>query len=150
MVNATLVTLGLVPLTLMDALAVTGPLTILPELGAVKQTVTVYAPDAGELVAQGFGGLGVAETAGVGVGVLVGVAVMVGVGFGVLFPLAYRIEVVVNENAILNNARINTMDMYIDIRFLFMTILPRTFDLAKSLIPSKTLPGDSGIPGLPS
>jgi hypothetical protein len=82
-VNATLETPGLVPVTLTDALTVTSPVAILPVLGVVKQTVTLYAPDGGVLVAQVLFGTGVA----VGVGVLVGRAVAVGlgvfVGFGV-------------------------------------------------------------------
>jgi hypothetical protein len=34
------------------AVTVTGPVTVLPELGVVKQRVTVYAPDGGVLDAQ--------------------------------------------------------------------------------------------------
>jgi hypothetical protein len=85
---------GLVPLTLIDILVVTSPLTTLPEAGEVKHKVTVYAPDAGVLDAQGFVGeevgvgVGVGDAVGVGRGVEVtdGVGVGVDVGFGVGFP----------------------------------------------------------------
>jgi len=55
--------------------------TTLPELGAVKHTVTEYAPDDGVLVAHGLvgAGVGVAVAAGMGVGVFVGFGV--GLGF---------------------------------------------------------------------
>jgi hypothetical protein len=72
---------GFVPVTLMDIATPTAPLTTLPELGVVKQTVTLYAPLEGVLVAQVEPGFGV------GVGVGVGVDVAVAVGFGVGFPL---------------------------------------------------------------
>ena len=45
---------GFVPVTLAETVTVTGPLTVLPELGVVKQRVTVYVPDGGVLEAQGF------------------------------------------------------------------------------------------------
>jgi hypothetical protein len=77
MVNATRATPGLVPVTLTDALTVTNPVATLPELGEVKHTVTLYAPEVGVLVAHPFVGVDVA------VGVTDGVAVAVGVGFGV-------------------------------------------------------------------
>jgi hypothetical protein len=83
---------GLVPLTLIDILVVSTPLTTLPEAGEVKHKVTVYAPDAGVLDAQGFVGedvgVGVGDAVGVGRGVDVadGVGVGVDVGFGVGFP----------------------------------------------------------------
>ncbi len=96
--NATRATPGFVPVTLTEALTMTGPIATLPEVGAVKQTVTLYAPDEGVLVLQVFVGMGVAvgvavgvgvlAGVAVGVGVLAGVAVAVGVGFGVLFPCA--------------------------------------------------------------
>ncbi len=91
MVKATRATPGFVPVTLTVALTVTGPVATLPELGTVKQTVTLYALDEGVLVAQVLFGTGVTVGVGAGVGVLAGVAVAdgvavaVGVGFGVLF-----------------------------------------------------------------
>jgi hypothetical protein len=88
MVKATLATPGFVPVTLTVALTVTVPVATLPELGAVKQTVTLYAPEEGVLVVQVLFETGVAVGVGVGVGVLAGVAVAVGVGLGVLFPCA--------------------------------------------------------------
>jgi hypothetical protein len=83
---------GLVPVTLTDTLIAVSPLTTLPELGAVKHTVTEYVPDGEVLVAQGLIGSGVAVgvgggvLVGVGVGVEVGVARGVLVGFGVGLP----------------------------------------------------------------
>lgn len=88
--KATRATPGFVPVTLTDALTVTGPIATLPEVGVVKQTVTLYAPDAGVLAAHVVSGIGVAVGVGEGIGVLEGVAVAdgvevaVGVGFGVL------------------------------------------------------------------
>ena len=71
---------GFVPVTLMDMVTCVSPDTALPELGVVKHTVTLYAPEEGVLVAHELVG------AGVGVGVMVGVGVAVAVGFGVGFP----------------------------------------------------------------
>jgi hypothetical protein len=45
---------GFVPVTLAETATVTGPLTVDPELGAVKQRVTVYLPEGGVLEAQRF------------------------------------------------------------------------------------------------
>lgn len=50
---------GLVPVTLIEMLTLTAPLTVLPELGAVKHIVTLYAPEVGVLVAHGLIGIGV-------------------------------------------------------------------------------------------
>lgn len=82
MKNCTRDTPGFVPLTLTVALTVTTPLMILPEVGAVKHTVTVYAPDDGVLDAHGL--IGSTVGVGVGAGVEVGEGVEVGLGGG--FP----------------------------------------------------------------
>jgi|MudIll2142460700_1097286.scaffolds.fasta_scaffold2743243_1 hypothetical protein len=83
--NATRAIPGFVPVTLMETVTLTAPVTKLPELGVVKQMVTLYAPDEGVLVAQVLPGLGVGVCDGVAVGV--GVSVAVEVGFGVGLPL---------------------------------------------------------------
>jgi len=77
---------GFVPVTLMDMVTWVSPDTALPELGVVKQTVTLYAPEEGVLVAHGLVGAAVGVGVIVGVGVMVGVAVAVAVGLGVGFP----------------------------------------------------------------
>jgi hypothetical protein len=71
---------GLVPVTLTEALTVVSALIELPEVGVVKHTVTVYAPEEGVLDAQVLFGGGVAVGVAVGVTERVGVAVGVGVG----------------------------------------------------------------------
>lgn len=82
-VYASRATPGLVPVTLMDVVTPTGPLIMLPELGAVKQIVTLYAPDAGVLAAHGLTGTGVTVGVEVGVEVADGVGVIEAVGVGV-------------------------------------------------------------------
>ena len=77
---------GFVPVTLTDMVTCVPPDTVLPELGVVKHTVTLYAPEEGVLVAHGLVGAGVGVGVMVGVGAMVGVAVAVAVGFGVGFP----------------------------------------------------------------
>jgi hypothetical protein len=71
-------------MTLADTSTSTSLVTELPELGAMKHNVTVYAPDDGVLLEQVESGTAVGVA--VGVGVLPGVAVAVGVGVGVFFP----------------------------------------------------------------
>lgn len=109
---------GLVPLTLTDTLTVVSPDITLPELGDVKHTVTVYAPDEGVLVAHEL--IGLAVGVGVGAGVGAGVAVALGVGFGVRLGL---------ENAVVggnNNARIRTALINKNTRLDFIIFLPQS------------------------
>lgn len=109
---------GLVPVTLTDTLVAVSPTTTLPELGAVKHKVTVYAPEGGVLVVHGLVGneVGVGEGDGIGVGVWVGV--VIGVGVGVLLPFEYTLF------SGMSNARIKIADKNMKTRFELINFLP--------------------------
>ncbi len=83
-------------MTLTDALTVAAPVKTLPLAGAVKHSVTEYAPPEGVLVAHGLAaavavGVGARVAVAVGliarVGVAVGVGALVGLAAGFAFTL---------------------------------------------------------------
>jgi hypothetical protein len=126
---------------------VTGPLTVLPELGAVKQRVTVYLPDEGVLEAQGFASgctrLGVlAAGSGLlaaGSGVLASGSGILAAGSSVLAAGSFGVDCCAYAGVAGIENTSNKIAMNKDMRFIRIIFLPWTL-----LICYETMP----VPGL--